>query len=402
MRPSQKLALRRSELHQTINELNGVETLTDEQRSALDAASNELRDVEVKWRAAVQTEEAEDATQRPDTPENRELSRLHREARVGDVIAAALDGQATTGATRELQDHYGLAGNFAPVELFADEAPIEDRATAAPANVGQNQHAIIPAVYGETLAAWLGVDRPTVSVGEQVFPVLTTGATVHTPAEGGAAAASDLAFAADVLIPQRAQAATSFSVEDRARFAGMESAIRSNLRTAIGDGLDKYAFAGDKGFLGANSDLAAVVDASAEETFASYGATAYGAVDGLYAQRVGDIRMAVGKDTYVHASGKYRTNNSDENAIDMLGRITGGVRISTHVPAVAAKDQNAVISLRPGQRNAVMPIWRGVEIIGDRVTKANVGEIVVTAITLFAFKVLRSAAFKRVDFQVQA
>ena len=406
MRQSDKLALRRSELHQTITELNGKETLTDEERSKLETATNELQEVEVRWRAAKATEDAEDAAASTGTPENRELERLTREARIADVFDAALGGGITEGETRELQQHYGLAPNFVPVEIFAmdEPAPLETRAvTPAPANVGQNQHAILRRVFGDTLAAWLGVDRPTVGVGEQVFPVLTTGPTTHTPEKDAAVAEPTAgAFAAEVLVPQRAQAGFIYNIEDRARFAGMEAALRGDLRTSIAHALDAYAFSGDKGFLGANSDLAAATAANAEETFATYQAEAYDAVDGVYANQVGDIRMVWGADAYRHASKKYRTNQSDENALDVLRRITGGVRISTQIPPVAAKKQGAVVSLRPGSRNCVMPIWRGVEIIADRLTRKSKGQVELTAVTLFAFKVLRSAAFKRLQLQVTA
>ena len=50
---------------------------------------------------------------------------------------------------------------------------IEERAvTPGATNVGQNQQPIIPYVFPQSAAAFLGVDMPSVPVGDAVFPVL--------------------------------------------------------------------------------------------------------------------------------------------------------------------------------------------------------------------------------------
>ena len=81
--------------------------------------------------------------------------------------------------------------------------------------------------------AFLGVDMPTVGVGEHIFPVLTTNATVGTPAENAAQAETTGSFSADALPPSRLQASFFYSREDRARFAGMDEALRMNLSDAL-------------------------------------------------------------------------------------------------------------------------------------------------------------------------
>ena len=78
--------------------------------------------------------------------------------------------------------------------------------TPAPGDVGHSQQPIIPGVFPQACAAFLGVDMPTVGVGEPVFPVLTQNADAHTPAENAAAAETTGSFSADVLSPARIQA----------------------------------------------------------------------------------------------------------------------------------------------------------------------------------------------------
>ena len=74
-----------------------------------------------------------------------------------------------------------------------------------------------------------------------------------------------------------------------------------------------------------------------------------------------------------------------------LMELTAGVRVSAHVPAPATNRQDAVIR-RGMSTTATAPVWEGVTIIPDEVTKAKAGQIVITAVMLFAMKVLRTGA----------
>ena len=121
--------------------------------------------------------------------------------------------------------------------------------TAAPPNVGITQAEIIPAVFPEGAAAFLGVDMPTVPVGDAVFPVLSTSADAGVPAEHASQDETAGGFSADILTPARIQASFFYSREDRARFAGMSDALRMNLSDALADKLDSEIIAGTDGLL---------------------------------------------------------------------------------------------------------------------------------------------------------
>ena len=82
------------------------------------------------------------------------------------------------GREAEIQKHFGLGANQVPLAMLETRA-----VTPAPTNVGTDQMAVIPGVFPQSVAAFLGVDMPTVGVGEHVFPVLTKNAEVGTPAE---------------------------------------------------------------------------------------------------------------------------------------------------------------------------------------------------------------------------
>ena len=109
---------------------------------------------------------------------------------------------------------------------------------------------------------------PTVGVGEHVFPVLTKNAEVGTPAENAAQAETTGSFSADALSPSRLQASFFYSREDRARFAGMDEALRMNLSDALADALDKQILTGTAGLLtGTNLANHAVTSVT---TYANY------------------------------------------------------------------------------------------------------------------------------------
>ena len=215
---------------------------------------------------------------------------------------------------------------------------------------------------------------PTVPVGDAVFPVLSTSsASAGTPAEGAEQDHSTVKarLRRNCLTPSRIQASFFYTREDRARFRGMDaSSLRMNLSDALADELDKEILVGTEGLLTgtklANNNVSAVT------SYALYrNQLAYGRVDGKYAGSVSDIRAVLGSASYAHASGQFRSDNAgDRAALEDLMAVTGGVKVSAHVPAVASNKQNCVVRLGM-RRDAVAPIWEGVR---DNFRRAYDGE----------------------------
>ena len=404
MKKTIKLQLEQSEKREKINALLAKDELTDDERAELDTLTKRMQELEVELRAALVLEgESEERARAafdgtvpnaaPADPEARELARLTEASSIAAIFTATLEHRSTDGETAELQKHYGLSPNQVPLDLMIERRAV----TPAPATVGQTQAAIIPGVFPTSVAAFLGIDMPTVGVGEAVFPVLTTSAEVKVPAEGAAAAETTGSFDADALSPGRLQASFFYSREDRARFAGMDAALRQNLSDALSDALDKQVLIGTQGILAGNN--IAKIAAAAVSDFATYRKSmVYDRIDGTYASVAGDIRVVMGSATYAHASTIYRANSADDAALDSLMRISGGVRVSAHVTAPANNKQNAVIR-RGSRRDMVAPIWEGVTLIPDEVTKAANGQIVVTAVMLHAVKILRASGFSKVESQ---
>ena len=393
MRKRDKLTIKLSETRQAINAMLEKDELTTEERAELETLTKRAQETEVELRAAITAEPDPAETRHTETPEGRELRALASDADLGAIFGAVIEHRATSGREAELQAHYSLAANQIPLAM------IEHRAvTPAPSNVGQNQSEIIPGVFPSSVAAFLEVDMPTVAVGESVYPVLSTNATVGTPAENAAQAETTGSFTAEVLSPGRLQASFFYSREDRARFSGMDSALRMNLSDALADSLDRQIVAGTNGLLTgtnlANHNVSAITSYSNYRS--EFG---YGRVDGTYANAVGDIRIVMGSGTYGHAAGVFRSDNAgDRAALEDLMSATGGVRVSAHVPAVSGNKQNSVIRLGM-RRDMVAPIWEGVTLIPDEITLAANGQIKITAVMLHAVKILRDGGFYKQQSQ---
>ena len=396
----QKLELRASEIRAKLSELAGVDELTDEQRTEIDELRTEYGDTERRIQAASIAEDKPEG--REVATEDRELAELIGGADVGAIFAATLEHRGTDGRTAELQEHFGLGANQVPLALLRGAPPVEARAvTPAPSDVGTNQAPIIPAVFPQSCAAWLGIDMPTVAVGEASFPVLTTSATVHVPAENADADDTTGAFSAEVLSPARLQAAFFYSREDRARFTGMAEALRMNLSDALSDKLDQQILNGTEGLL--NGTVLANHNVSDEDDYETYMSHfAFGRVDGKYASMLGDVRILMGSATYGHAGGVYAgtaSNKGDWSAAEKLASITGGLKVSAHVPVVASTKQNAVIRLGM-RRDMIAAIWEGITLIPDEITLAKKGQIQVTAVMLHAVKILRAEGFFKQQVKV--
>ena len=383
---SQKVQIRMSETREALNDL-----VTDDSAEAMakrDTLAGELKALEGEYRAAIETEGAS-----TDTPESREWAALANRFDVGELFTNVMEHRAASGGIAEVQSERGLGANALPVELLMEKRAV----TPAPADVGQTQNAIEGYVFPASVAGFLGIPSPIVPTGDATFPVLTSDPAASTPSENDPVTETTGAFSADVLTPKRIQAQFFWSREDQARMAGMSDALREALQGGLADKLDSEIMQGTNGLL--TGTILDNHNVSSETGFSDYISDfGYTRVDGQYAASGADVRLVMGSATYAHAGGQYRHANADDVALDRLTEITGGVRVSAHVPAVASTKQNVLIRLGM-RRDYVAPVWGGVTLIPDEVTKAANGQIVLTAVLLYAAKLLRAGGFYKQQSQ---
>ena len=395
----QKITLRLSEVRSRLNAIAGLEgeALTKEITAESETLQTEYKELETRNRAAIVAEPDPEETRVEGDAETRELAQLTAKANVGDILSATFEKRQTSGEAAELQKHFGIGSHQVPLEMLRINRSVEDRAAATvPASIGDaSQAAVITPVFASGDGAFLGIERPTVPVGDAAYPVLSTVPSVKGPFTGSDnAAQTDAEFVANNLSPERLQASFSYRRTDAARFAGLDAALRLALNSGLQQKLDQQAIEGTDGLLtGTNLPNNNV---SAVSTFALYlSGLLYGRVDGRYARTPGDIRMIVGQGTFTHASSTYKGNNSDESGVERLQEKSGGLMVSSHIPDVSGNKQNVLIRLGMERGAAVQPMWQGVSLIVDEFTRAAYGEIIVHAVLLANFAITRKAQFSK-------
>ena len=388
MNDRQKLDLRQSTIRSRLAELGTAEG-TEDGKAEIDTLAVEYGSNEARIRAfMVAGDEPVETT--TTNKEGKERAELYASASVGDLVYALVNGRSgVDGAMREIQAEHGLASNEIHIRQLAPESYA---VTPAPTNTGETMDPIIPYVFPTSISTFLGIYQPTVPVGDVVFNVLKKALDVRTPAENASAAETTGTWESESLPPARLQASYIFSRESRARVMGLDSALRENLSMGLMDGLDAAVISGTNGLL--TGSVLGNHNVTDTTTYALYRSQlAYDRVDGRYASGTEDIRLVMGAEGYGHAASVYRGNNDNMDALMALKRETGGVRVSAHMPDESSNKQNQLVRLGMN-RDYVAAVWENVALIDDEITLLKTtGQVQITALMLYATKLLRSDAW---------
>ena len=387
-----------SEWREKVNELAIVAEPTEAQTAELVELRSKLTAGETEYRNAL---DAEGDTETGEvTAEERERRQLVGKVRVGRFFEHAISGRPIDGAEAEVGPAFTAAAGDIPLELFEDrehgQGAVEHRAvTPVPGTTDQTMNTITPAIFARSVAAYLGIDMPSVGVGVQAYPALGTNVTASALEKSGEAPATAGAYTVRSVSPVRVSGAVEFQREDAAVFSELETSLRTNLSDVMTDAVNDLSLNGKS----ASPDVDGLIDglgsipnaATGVETFARYLAASYAQVDGTLVETVGGVRQLVNPATYAHMGSLIAATDSPVTAEAFLRQVTGGVRANSKVPAAASNIATAVFRRETPGRVAV---WSGISLVRDEVTQARKGIITVTAYMLIGkVSILRSAAF---------
>ena len=409
MTNAQKLDLRSRAIKTRLNELSGVDELTPELRSEIEALTVELPDVELRYAAAITSEAtaAAAAAIAERDGESTEKRALLRRGRLANFIKASIDRRGVDPASveGELAAAFGCEG-LVPIEMFGP-AEVRDL-TPAPDTGNAVQQAIpMPNVWRRSVAEYLGISSPTVGTGTASYPVLTTSVTSAPKAKGAAAPATAGAYSPHSVTPIRITGSIEIAKEDAAIMLGMEESLRDDLGRSMRDQYDGQVVAGNGTAPNLNGLLNQLTDPTAPaagvEDWPRFVAKS-AAIDGLYAYECTDVRALVGTHTYVLAAGTFRGTDGPISAASYLKSTTGGFLATGRLAAPASHIQKGILRLTGAAAEglvAVTPTWQGVELLTDPYSLSAEGKTRTTAsILVGGVALLRKAAFRQVAYRV--
>ena len=270
---------------------------------------------------------------------------------------------------------------------------------------GVVSHPLLGRIFAGSEADFLGVTFPEAGSGTYQLPTLTDGAAGAMKAQSAASDTEQFTISTLDLNPTRASAGYRFDTESVLFFGEtLEDTLRADLRSVVQSLMDNQVMNGDGSSPNVNGLLNRLTDPSnpsGESDFAGYVSEISGGIDGKTATTEGDLRLLVGPDTWKHARSKYRTNNSEVDAIQAMRALGAGVRVSSRIPAVAAKRQDAIRVATASAGSLVAPVWR-IDVVRDPYTGANKAELILRIHLFFSFGARRLDGLKQVRFQVQA
>lgn len=395
-----------------MGEILDKEDRGDEDRTRLSELSREMRSLEGDLQAALLIEEEPKEetreTGKGEDAESKELDSLLQRASILPYFGEAVSGRDVQGVEHEVRA--GLLGDEArgglvPFELLLpdDREERADAATtvAAAARTPGSQASVLQRVFTKSIAAMNRVSMPMVEAGQANFPVLASGTAAGMVNAGTAHDATAATFTGFSLDPVRLSARYVFRYEDVARLRNYESVLRRDLTATMTDAMDNQIINGDgsapnvNGFL---AELTAPSDPAAVTTWNEWLKAHTDQVDGLNAYMLSDLICTIGKASFSYLETLFRTGAQDNGPRAsaqeyVMSRIGGGM-VSSRIPAPASNIQLGLIAKTsyPG-RNAVAPIWRAMELIRDPYTRASQGEVALTAIMLWNFKIIRETGW---------
>ena len=416
MKKSTKLELRAIDLQREINGLEATEANVAKRRELL----AELDTVQTERRAALEAEANDPGGEhRTDglSAEERAFRDLDGRAELRNAVSNMLNGRELDGAELELQRHRGLGGAEIPWDMIAPRAQDNrreehrvDAVTPAPATTQDNQRSPLGRVFARSATAALGVEMPSVPVGDLNVPVLSGAQSASVLAkDAGVGDAAAGTLTAVTFSPKRIQFEYIMRREDRARMLGLDQVLRSDISMAVADRVDAQVLAGDGsapnfgGFLAvaANGGLPALTAPATTVTYELALAELARGVDGMYAGSLGECSMVVGDDTYRKLVTLVNAG-SGEVAAMTFARMLQAFMASANITAPDANDQYGVLARRGAGTNAICPMWGGLALIVDEVSSANrkMGWISLTGVVIADFKITRKDGFSRVGFQL--
>ena len=401
----QRITLETSKVRERLTQLAAVKELSESEVAEIKELEARYQTLEVQLRAATI---ADSAPRLEAVPEGRAL--LHR-ASVARFVTHAVTGGPVAGAEAELSTELlgatrGVNGGvLLPYDVLEIRTDVATTTAALDGPVAQRP--ILQRLFGAGILDALGISLQSVPPGRTEWPILTGGVTASATAQETAPESVVAVITEQTLKPKKLTGKYKYTVELAAEVAGMEAALRRDLKGAIGSAMSKQVLSGTgtaPQVTGLLTRITVPTAPTVTATYSDYVKAPASAVDGLHADSESQVTVLVGVATYKHMAGLLQSG-SGESATETLRRRSGGLRATSYIPAATnAGVQNGNIlhaGMDASRGDSIAAVWSGVELIRDPYTDAG-ASVSLTWLALWdCYTALRANAYARVSFKTK-
>jgi HK97 family phage major capsid protein len=406
---------RQSEIRQSLAELVGKETPTEDETRSMEKLDTEYRQNEIRYRAALVAEDTErrDAKDELETRAGKAWDELASRFELRQVALALDEGRPLDGATAEIVSEMRSKGGYRgyPVPWQALELRAgETIASGTPDPI--TTRPIIDRLFPDSVAARMGAQMISIDSGATEWPVVTSSVTAGWADGETANVAGPTVFATTdkALKPEQNLGIQMRITRKALKQSGdaLEQAVRRDMNGAIAVALDRAIFLGT----GANGQPLGVItgagtygitstDAGALAAWSAFREAVVRFMTGNAAGSPGAVKALIRPELWALLDDTLVTGTAVSEWDRLLKNIpAGNVAMSPNALAAPSGDPLETQALLTTAAGGVAPIfvgvWGGVDIIRDPYSDAQSGGLRLTALTTVDVTVARPAQLQLV------
>ncbi|MES1934301.1 hypothetical protein T35B1_16931 [Salinisphaera shabanensis T35B1] len=405
MLETQKIQRRQSEIRESLAELAGKDTPTDDETRSMSDLDAEYRKNETRYRAALTVEDAErrDAANDLETRDDSEWSELVGKFELRQAALYLDEGKVLDGATAEVVQELRSAGGYRGVPIPYDaleQRAGETIASGVPDPVTTKP--IIDRLFPQSVAGAMGAQMLNIGSGQVEYPVTTSSVSAGwAGSETGNVPGPTKYTTVDRPLKPNQTLGVQMSVTRRAmkQAGGIEDAIRRDMRGAIGAEMDRAVFQG----AGSAEPLGVIAGAStygitetpvdAAATWAAFRRAVTTFMVNNAAASPSAVRILIRPEIWDSMDDTIFDAGSGITEYDrMAGKIGSIVQSSNGLAApVDTVGSNALLTTNAGGQSPIfVATWGAVDLIRDPYSDAASGGLRLTALVTLDVTISRS------------
>jgi HK97 family phage major capsid protein len=409
MLTSVRIQKRQSEIRQSLAALVGKDKLDETETRSMTDLDAEYQGNEAKYRASLIVEDSErrEAKGELETRSDKDYAALVDKFELRQVALALDEGKALSGATAEIVQEMRSKGSYqgVPVPWMALERRSGETIASGTPDPIQTRP-IIDRLFPGSVAGRLGAQMISIDTGAVEWPVVTSSVTAGWADGELADVAAPAAFATTdrPLKPeQNFGVQMVISRKTLKQSAGIEDAVRRDINSAIGAGLDKAIFLGTGAngqplgmFPGQATYGFATTAVAAAASWAAFRAAVVAFMTANAANGPGDVKLLIRPEVFDGMDNVVLTGTASTEWDRLLKNIPlSNIAMSSNAVAAPTGSPLASKALLTTNAGGVSPIfcatWGGVDLVRDQYSLAASGSLKLTAILTADVTVARPA-----------